>query len=74
MPKQNKFKTYYAFSLAWELGFVIIVQISLSIFIGIKIDQFTNLSPIFLIIFSLLGIVTTTYSVYHVLKPIIHND
>jgi len=74
MPKQNKFKTYYAFSLVWELGFVIIVPIGLSIFIGIKMDQFTNLSPIFLIIFSFLGIATAIYSVYHILKPIIHDD
>ncbi len=71
MPKKNNFKTFYALSFAWQLGFIIAVPIGLFIFLGGVADKFFGVQPLFMIFGFLVGVVITAYEVYHILIPLI---
>lgn len=76
MPESEKdgFKTFYALSLAWQLGFLIAVPIGGFLILGFWLDKKFNTSPLSLIIGVILGIVITIYEVYHLLVPLIKNN
>ena len=53
---KNNFTGYAIYS---QFGFVIITSVLLGIFIGKKLDEIFNTSPIFLLLFIILGIVSS---------------
>lgn len=71
MEKKNGFKTFYALSLAWQLGFLIAVPLGGFIFLGVWGDKFFNTSPFLLIAGIIIGMVVTVYEIYHLLVPLI---
>jgi len=71
MPKKDNFKTFYALSLAWQLGFLITVPIGGFLFLGLLGDKFFKTQPFLLILGLLVGIIITIYEVYHLLTPLI---
>ncbi len=73
MPKKNNFKTFYAISIAWQLGFFITVPIIGFLFLGILAGKFFKTQLIFLFLGLLLGFITTIYEVRRLLAPLIKN-
>ncbi|MDP3970099.1 MAG: AtpZ/AtpI family protein [bacterium] len=71
MTKKSNFKTFYAISLAWQLGFFIVAPISGFLYLGLLVDNYLSTKPIFLLIGMLIGIIITIYEVYHLLIPLI---
>lgn len=69
---KNNFKTFYALSIAWQLGFLIAVPIGGFMFLGFLTDDFFHSSPVFLILGFLVGIIVVIYEVYHLLVPLIN--
>jgi len=74
MPKKSGFKTFYALSLAWQLGFLIAVPIGGFMFVGYLGDRFLKTQPLLLLAGLFVGIFVTIYEVYHMLTPLIEKD
>ncbi len=73
MSKKEQFKTLYALSFAWQLGFLIAAPLAIMIFLGLWVDRIFQSSPWFLLGGLVLAIITTIYEVYHLLSPLIHS-
>ena len=73
MSSQNNFKTFYAISFAWQLGFIIAIPIAGFIFLGFIADGFLSTQPVLLITGFIVGVIITVYEIYHMLIPIIKN-
>ena len=73
MTSSNKFKTFYAISFAWQLGFIIAIPIAGFIFLGFIADGFLGTQPVLLITGFIVGVIITVYEIYHMLIPIIKN-
>jgi F0F1-type ATP synthase assembly protein I len=71
MPADHRFQTFYAFSLAWQLGFLIALPIGGFTFMGYLADQYLQTQPFLLIMGAFLGVIITAYEVYHLLTPFI---
>lgn len=70
MSKKNSlFEIMKAFSLLSQLGLIVIVCIFGCVFFGFFLDKKFNTSPIFSIVFILLGIGSAFSGVYRTLKP-----
>ena len=74
MPKKDSFKTFYAISFAWQLGFFIAIPISGFLFLGFWGDRFFKTQPFLLIFGIFVGAIVAVYEVYHLLIPLIKND
>jgi F0F1-type ATP synthase assembly protein I len=74
MPEKNNFETFYALSLACQLGFLIVVPIVGFLALGFWGDRFFGVQPFFLILGLLVGIITTVYETYHLIVPLIRNE
>jgi F0F1-type ATP synthase assembly protein I len=74
MSTKSDFKTFYALSVAWQLGFLIAIPIASFLFLGYLGDKFFKTSPLLLIIGLFVGIITTVYEVYHSLIPLIKDQ
>ncbi len=72
--KKNNFKTFYALSIAWQLGFLVAIPIGISLFLGIWIDKFLGTTPLFLLLSLLIGVTVTIYDIYHALEPFIKKN
>jgi len=73
LQKQSPdFKFWYALSLAWQLGFLIIVPIVGFMALGIWLDAVVSTPPLFLLIGLVIGIGITAYEVYHSLFPFLN--
>ena len=72
--RSKNFETFYAFSLAWQLGFLIAVPLAAFIGIGIWLDSKFNTQPLLTLLGLLVGLSVTIYEVYHVMDPLIRND
>lgn len=68
-PKNTKFQLFYALSLAYQLGFIIVVPIGIGMLAGFWLDSKLTTRPFFLFVGLIFGIVTCMYEVYHVLIP-----
>jgi len=68
--KSDPFKTFYALSIAWQLGFLIAIPIGGFLFLGIWSDTYFNTRPLFLLLGIFLGMSITIYEVYHLLVPL----
>ncbi|HDL75059.1 MAG TPA: AtpZ/AtpI family protein [bacterium] len=71
MSKKNNFKTFYVLSIAFQLGFLIVIPIGVFLFLGVLGDKFFNTQPILLLFGLSIGIAITTYEVYQLLIPLI---
>lgn len=69
--KGDGFKTFYALSFAWQLGFLIAIPIGGFLFLGFLADKFLGTKPLFLFVGLVVGVVVTIYEVYHLLLPLI---
>lgn len=74
MPQKNNFKTFYAISFAWQLGFFIVVPIGGFLLLGFWGDKVFQTSPLLLVISIILGLAITIYEIYHLLAPLIKNN
>jgi F0F1-type ATP synthase assembly protein I len=74
MTKKSNLKTFYALSIAWQLGFLIAIPIGGFLFLGVLGDKFFKTQPFLLLLGLLVGIVITIYEVYHLLIPLIKNN
>ena len=68
------FKTWYALSFAFQLGFLIVVPIAGFVFLGRWLDNVFRTFPIFFILGIIVGLIITAYEVYHLLVPLIKNN
>ena len=73
MLTQNNFKKFYAISLAWQLGFFIVLPIVGFLFLGFWVDKAFGTTPFFMLVGLLIGIVGSVYETYHLLIPLIRN-
>jgi len=69
--KKNGFKLFYAISLAWQLGFIIVVPIAGFLFLGLWIDRKLDTAPLFLILGLITALAVTVYETYHILIPLL---
>ena len=74
MSEKDNFKTYYALSLAWQLGFLIAAPVAGFLFLGFLADKFLGTHPFLLITGMIVGIIITIYEVYHLFIPLIENE
>lgn len=65
----QKPKFFYAISLGLELGFLIAVPLVLFLFFGVFLDKKFNTSPIFLIILTILSLVTMIFELRFLVLP-----
>ncbi len=72
--KNHRLKTFYAISLAWQLGFLIIFSLGGFLILGFLLDRLFNTNPLFLMVGLLVGLVITFYEVYFLLKPLIEKE
>jgi len=72
-PQKNSFKTFYAISFAWQLGFLIIFPIAGFIALGLWLDAIFQTPPFLLLLGVIAGLTITGYEVYHSLIPLIKN-
>lgn len=73
MSKPSSFKTFYAISLAWQLGFLIIFPILGFGVIGFLIDTHLNSSYLYSSAGLLVGAVLAAYETFKMLEPFIVN-
>jgi len=70
--RSDKFKLIYAFSLAWQIGILIIVSIGGFLLLGRWVDDFFGAGgSFFLSVGIFLGVVIAIHGVYKVLLPLI---
>ncbi len=69
--KNDKFKVFYAISLAWQLGLIIIIPIGIFTFLGWWGDKIIHTSPYLFLIGIITGIVAAVYNIYRSLRPLI---
>lgn len=72
--QKNSFKTFYALSFAWQLGFLIAAPIGGFLWLGLWGDSVLGTAPLLLILGLLAGMVITVYEVYHLLIPLIKDN
>ena len=60
----STFKTFYFLSLAWQLGFIIVVPIVGFLLIGRWLDGIFGTEPFLFILGIILGLVMTVFEVY----------
>lgn len=65
---------FYAISLAWQLGFLIVFSIGGFLFLGYLLDEYFKTLPLFILVGLIVGLVITFYEVYHYLMPVIKNN
>jgi len=74
MPSfKNSFKTFYAISFAWQLGFFIIIPVAVFLSLGFLADNFFKTKPLFLIVGIVVSFIAIIYGVYFLLRPLIKN-
>lgn len=61
---QKTLSALKSLSLITEIGFAMVANIFVGIFIGNRLDQWLNLAPIFTFIFSILGVLSGIRTVY----------
>ena len=62
MPASKEFKTVYAVSIAFQLGFLIAAVMIGFIFFGIIADHYFGTSPLFLIVGCIVGFIATLFA------------
>jgi len=57
MDKEDRRNIANALSMVSQLGFIALVSVGLSVLIGYWLDRWLGTSPVFIILFSLFGII-----------------
>ena len=74
MSDKERFRFFYALSMAFQLGFIIAVPLIVFLLIGIFLDKKLNTFPLFLvgsIIFSLIFVV---FEIRHYFSPFMEKE
>lgn len=69
--RRGGFKLWYAFSLALQLGFLIVVPLGGLMALGWWGDTKLDTSPLFLLLGALVGSIVAAYETYHALAPLL---
>ncbi|MEZ4104555.1 MAG: AtpZ/AtpI family protein [Candidatus Paceibacterota bacterium] len=69
IKEESGFKISYALSLALQLGFLIASSIVGFLGIGLWLDSVFETGPTFLLLGLVLGVVTSVYESYSLMKP-----
>lgn len=71
--KSDKFNLLYAISLAWQLGFMIVVPIGGFALLGWWGDKTLKTSPFLFLVGIIIGIISAFYNTYRSLLPLIRD-
>lgn len=69
--KNKSFKTMYAISVAWQLGFLIVACLLGFLFLGTLADRYASTGFLFTAAGLVIGLAVTVYEVYHLLLPLL---
>lgn len=72
--KSDQLNVFYALSLAWQMGFLIIAPILLFLFGGYMIDKWLKTAPLFIIISIFAALAVSVYEIHHLIKPMLENS
>lgn len=64
-------KIWYAISLGFQLGFLVVISIGIFMFLGFYLDKHFHSSPLFLIAGIVVGIFAASYNIYNIVLPLI---
>lgn len=68
--RMDTLKTWYALSLALQLGFLVAVLIGGFLLLGWWADQRLQSAPFLLVLGVILGVTVAAYEVYHLILPL----
>jgi F0F1-type ATP synthase assembly protein I len=71
MSKKDTYKMFYALSIAWQLGFLIVIPIAAFLLLGLWGDRILKTEPFLLITGAIAGVLATYHGVYHLLTPLL---
>lgn len=72
--KSDQLNVFYALSLAWQMGFLIIAPILLFLFGGYMIDKWLKTAPLFIIISIFAALAVSVYEIHHLIRPMLENS
>lgn len=72
--QKDNLKVFHALSLAWQLGFLIVIPVGGFLLLGFLGDQYLNTKPILLILGLFIGIIITIYEIYNLIVPIVTEE
>jgi len=72
--KKDQISVFYALSLAWQMGFLIIAPILLFLFGGYMIDKWLKTAPLFIIISIFAALAVSVYEIHHLIKPMLESS
>jgi hypothetical protein len=73
-PEGRNFKLWYAFSLAWQMGFIIAFSVGGFMLLGFAADHYLDTSPAFLLTGIFSGISLTIYEIHNMMLPLIRKN
>ncbi len=71
---KKSFKLFYAFSMAWQLGFLIVISFLGFLILGILLDKIFSKKPLFTILGTIVGIIICIYDTYYLILPLIKKE
>jgi len=74
MAQNSNFKIFYALSIAFQLGFLIILPIVGFVWLGLLGDKLFSTKPTLLILSIIVGVSLSFYEMYHLMIPFIKDD
>ena len=72
--KSDQLNVFYALSLAWQMGFLIIAPILLFLFGGYMIDKWLKNAPFFIVISIFAALAVSVYEIHHLIKPMLESS
>ncbi len=72
--KSDQINVFYALSLAWQMGFLIIAPILLFLFGGYLIDKWLKTTPLFIVISIFAALAVSVYEILHLVRPMLENS
>ena len=72
--KSDQLNVFYALSLAWQMGFLIIAPILLFLFGGYLIDKWLKTAPLFIVISIFAALAVSVYEILHLVRPMLENS
>ena len=72
--KKGKSKSWYAFSLVFQLGFSLLIPLLISVGVGAWLDSKFSTSPLFTLIGLGIGMILAGCAVYADIKPLIKQE
>lgn len=72
--KKEKFKVLYALGFAWQLGFLVVINIAFFAFIGHYLDKLFHTENLFLLIGFIISPVFSIFQIYSGLIPLVKKE